>query len=231
MFVIAIGLCIGSFLNVCIYRLPLQQDIVFDRSKCTSCGHVLQVLDLIPIFSYLLLRRRCRYCKSKISIQYPMIECITMCFTVYICHFYGIHLESVLLLFIAYLFIIISVIDINHMIILDSCLYVLLFIVCCYVFLTSNMCSLNRIVGIGMISSLLFILNCIKPNSFGGGDIKLYMVCGYLLGYQIWYAFMITLFLTSITCIPLMVKKKSIRFYIPFAPFICIGCYLVSLFI
>jgi len=73
-YIFIIGLLIGSFLNVCIYRLPRHESIVVDSSHCTKCGMKIKWYDLIPVFSYLLLRGRCRNCKDKISLQYPVIE-------------------------------------------------------------------------------------------------------------------------------------------------------------
>jgi len=71
------GLLIGSFLNVCIYRLPRKENIAVGRSHCTSCGHTLSASDLIPVLSYLLLRRRCRYCGQPISPRYAIVESLT----------------------------------------------------------------------------------------------------------------------------------------------------------
>ena len=72
--VLIIGLCIGSFLNVCIYRIPREESIAYPSSHCTSCGYELKFYDLIPVLSYIFLRGRCRKCKEKVSIIYPLIE-------------------------------------------------------------------------------------------------------------------------------------------------------------
>ena len=72
--IFAFGLIIGSFLNVCIYRIPRHESIVFDRSHCTKCGAQIKWYDLVPVFSYLFLLGKCRNCKEKISIIYPTIE-------------------------------------------------------------------------------------------------------------------------------------------------------------
>ena len=69
-----LGLVIGSFLNVCIYRIPKEESIAFPPSHCANCKHNLSPIDLVPVFSYIFLRGRCRYCKEKISIRYPLIE-------------------------------------------------------------------------------------------------------------------------------------------------------------
>lgn len=74
--VLIFGVIIGSFLNVCIYRIPRKESIAFGASHCTKCGNRIKWYDLVPIISYLILRGKCRYCKDKISIQYPIIELI-----------------------------------------------------------------------------------------------------------------------------------------------------------
>ena len=73
-FIIILGLVIGSFLNVCIYRIASEKSIVFPASHCTKCGYELRKVDLIPVVSYIFLKGKCRNCNEKISIQYPMIE-------------------------------------------------------------------------------------------------------------------------------------------------------------
>ena len=72
--VFVFGIIIGSFLNVCIYRIPKEESIAYPPSHCGSCGHNLKVIDLVPIFSWLLLKGKCRYCGEKVSKQYPIVE-------------------------------------------------------------------------------------------------------------------------------------------------------------
>lgn len=74
--VLIFGIVIGSFLNVCIYRIPRKESIVVGASHCTRCGNRIKWYDLIPILSYLILLGKCRYCKEKISLQYPCIELV-----------------------------------------------------------------------------------------------------------------------------------------------------------
>ena len=75
--VFVFGIVIGSFLNVCIYRIPKQQSIAYPPSHCTSCSSKLKWYDLVPILSYIILKGKCRYCKHNISIRYPILELIT----------------------------------------------------------------------------------------------------------------------------------------------------------
>ena len=80
------GLCVGSFLNVCIHRLPSRTSIVFPASRCPSCGHALTWTDNIPVLSYVWLRARCRYCLAPISTRYPIIEAVTC--AVFVLHWF-----------------------------------------------------------------------------------------------------------------------------------------------
>ena len=90
------GLCIGSFLNVCIYRIPLKESVAKSRSHCMSCGNQLKWYDLVPLFSYLFLRGKCRKCKAKISVQYPIVETLNGLGYVFIFWVNDINLTSIL---------------------------------------------------------------------------------------------------------------------------------------
>ncbi|HYF82819.1 MAG TPA: prepilin peptidase [Clostridia bacterium] len=96
-YIFFVGCCAGSFYNVCIYRLPRGESLVRPRSHCTSCGHALGFLDLIPVLSYLTLKGRCRYCKSVVSPRYMLVEIICGIMFVGVFHFYFISLKSLLL--------------------------------------------------------------------------------------------------------------------------------------
>ena len=94
-FVVLFGLCIGSFLNVCIYRIAREESISFPPSHCTSCGYELKAKDLVPVLSYTFLGGRCRSCKEKISIKYPMVEILNTLIYVIIYLNYGLSIELI----------------------------------------------------------------------------------------------------------------------------------------
>ena len=119
-FIIVLGTLIGSFLNVVIYRLPKEESISFPPSHCSNCKTRLKPLDLIPIFSYLFLKGKCRTCETKISIQYPIIEAVTGFTFLFTYIQFGLTLELIQYLFILSIFIAIFVIDYRHYIIPDS---------------------------------------------------------------------------------------------------------------
>ena len=91
--IILLGLIIGSFLNVCIYRISREESIAFPQSHCTSCGYNLKPKDLIPVFSYIFLGGRCRSCKEKITIRYPLVEILNACLYLLIYLKYGFTLD------------------------------------------------------------------------------------------------------------------------------------------
>lgn len=105
------GIVIGSFLNVCIYRIPKQENIVKIRSHCMNCGYQLKWYDLVPVFSYLCLGGKCRSCKQKISVQYPLIELLNGVFYCIVFAVYGISVEALLYALLASALITLSVID------------------------------------------------------------------------------------------------------------------------
>ena len=105
------GLCIGSFLNVCIYRIPLKQDIVKLSSHCMNCGRKLRWYELIPVVSFLIQRGRCRSCKIKLSVQYPVIELLNGLLYLLIYWIYGLSVKTAILCALASVLIVISVVD------------------------------------------------------------------------------------------------------------------------
>jgi leader peptidase (prepilin peptidase)/N-methyltransferase len=105
------GLVIGSFLNVCIYRIPRDESIAFPSSHCTTCGHSLQALDLIPVFSYIFLRGKCRYCKSKISPRYMLVETLhSLLYMIVVAHF-GLTIESIIYCFLSSIMLVLTMIN------------------------------------------------------------------------------------------------------------------------
>lgn len=112
--VFIIGILIGSFLNVCIYRIPKHETVVFGRSHCMSCNREIKWYDLIPVFSYLFLRGRCRYCKEKLSLQYPCIELITGIIFVALYYCMGLTIHFGVISLIACIILVLLMIKINN---------------------------------------------------------------------------------------------------------------------
>ena len=179
------GIVIGSFLNVCIYRLPKKENIAKVRSHCMNCGYQLKWYDLVPLFSYLFLRGRCRNCKEKISIQYPIIEALNGVLYCIIFAEYGFSIETLLYALLFSALITLSVIDFRtYEIPLGINLFILALGLVRVVTDYTNW--LGYAIGLFSVSGFLYIIYvATKGRGIGGGDIKLMGVCGLLLGWKL----------------------------------------------
>ena len=119
-FIFLAGLCAGSFLNVCIYRIPLEKSVVFPPSSCPACGNRLKAVDMIPVLSYIGLKGKCRSCKAPISAQYPIVELLTGILWVLVYLRYGLSFEALALTFFFSLLIPVFFIDFSQLIIPDE---------------------------------------------------------------------------------------------------------------
>ena len=223
------GLIIGSFLNVCILRLPEGESIITDRSHCTKCGQSIKWYDLIPVVSYLILGGKCRHCKDKISIQYPSVELLNGVAYLWIYSVYGISLHTVLYCLLVSALITISLIDIKYYIIPDQVNIVILILGLINLIVDYNNWLLY-VIGFFAVSSILYIIAILTKGQMGGGDIKLMAVCGLLLGWQnILLALMIGSIVGSVIGVILLVTKKSGR-KVPFGPYLAIGVIIAGLY-
>ena len=229
-FVFLFGLCIGSFLNVCIYRLPASQSISRPRSHCPNCNELIRFYDNIPVLSYLVLRGRCRFCKERISFRYPVVEILTGLFALVTFLKYGITLEALIYYVFVSALIVITFIDIDHQIIPDIITLpgIPLFFIAGIVL--PGITYIDSIIGVFAGGGSLFLVAWIyhlvtKKEGMGGGDIKLLAMIGALVG---WQGVLFTIFVASavgtISGILVMLKaRKSMKLAIPFGPFLAIG--------
>lgn len=224
LFVFILGLFIGSFLNVCIYRIPDGKSVVFPPSSCGSCGHQLNFIDMIPFIGYFIFGGKCRYCNASYSIQYPMIELLNGIVYALLFYRYGLTLYTLLYGIISSLLIVISIIDLKTQTIPDG---LNLFGVIVVVFLGIYMFRGNYsthffgfLFGFG-----LFLVIAMITNAMGGGDIKLMGVLGLLFGLTgIIFVTVISFIYGAIISIMLIATKKATRKdYIPFGPFIALA--------
>ncbi len=183
------GIVIGSFLNVCILRIPEGEGIVVKRSHCTSCEHTLAWYDLIPLFSYLSLRGKCRYCGKKISVQYPIIEFLNGFLWVVTFAVCGLSLDSLLKCGVISVLIVISLIDWRTFEIPFSCNVIIAFLgilrAVLHVFYYKDESIFLYIIGAVAVSGFLLLVYFItKGEGIGGGDIKLMAASGLFLGWK-----------------------------------------------
>ncbi len=236
------GIVIGSFLNVCIYRIPEGFSIVTERSRCRSCNSQIKWYDLIPILSYILLLGRCRKCKSKISIQYPIIEALNGLLYVlvfYICgfnSFWEILISSGYCLVVSAL-LVLSVIDLRTNTIpigINIFIAVMgLFVVLVKFFTYGRGMNIliDHAVGLLSVSLFLYIIYLItNGNGIGGGDIKLMGAAGLMLGgSKIILAFLIACVLAAIIH-PIRMKISKLSKVLAFGPYLSAGIVISMLF-
>ncbi len=227
---ILLGILIGSFLNVLIYRIPRGEDFIFSRSHCTDCGYVLKWYDLIPILTYIMIGGKCRECKSNISIKYPLIEFINGLMYGFIYYINGISVYSLLCMLMFSVLLVISVIDYMEMIIPNQLIIFILFMSIFYTIYDGN--YLSHIFGFFAVSLILLIINIITKGGVGMGDVKLMAVGGLMLGTsRVLASFVIASVIAAIIGLVLILAKKVKRdTKIPFGPFLAFALFLVLLF-
>lgn len=223
------GIVIGSFLNVCIYRIPKQENIVKIRSHCMKCGYQLKWYDLVPLFSYLCLRGRCRSCKQKISVQYPLIELLNGALYCIVFAVYGISVEALLYALLASALITLSVIDFRTY---EIPVGINIFILALGLIriATDYTHWSDYAVGFFIVSGFLYLVHLVTGGrGIGGGDIKLMAASGLLLGWkQILLAFVMGCIIGSVIHIARM-KISGQGHMLAFGPYLSIGILISAL--
>lgn len=228
--VIILGLCIGSFLNVCIFRIPLEKSIVHPPSACPACGNAIRFYDNIPVLSYLLLRGKCRHCGVAISIRYPSVELASGLTAAATYAAFGPTVETLIYFtFISTLWVV-TLIDIDYRIIPDNISLPGIIVFFLASFLLPNMTVKDSLLGIllggGSLYAIAWAYSAIKKvDGMGGGDIKLLAMIGALIG---WKGVLFTLFASSalgtIVGVGIMIAQgKSMKLAVPFGPFLSAG--------
>jgi leader peptidase (prepilin peptidase)/N-methyltransferase len=225
------GLCVGSFMNVCIYRLPTSTSIADPpRSMCPSCSSLIKFYDNIPVFSYLWLKGRCRYCNAPISFRYLVVEVLSGIAALSVLFRFGLTLEGlVYFIFIASL-LVITFIDIDHRIIPDIITLPGIPIGLVASFALPKVTLLSSVLGLlaggGSLWGVAWAYHRITgKDGMGGGDIKLLAMIGTIVG---WQGVIFTIFVSSavgtiIGMTVMLVKGKNMKFAVPFGPFLAIG--------
>lgn len=219
------GSVIGSFLNVLIYRLPQNKSFTKGRSFCPDCRQQLKAIDLVPLFSYLFLRGKCRYCQAKISPRYPLVEALGGILAVVSLAVYGLSLTSIASFALIAGLIAISFIDWDTLEIPNGLVIYLFIPALALVFLLPDVSLLSHGIGFFAVSLPLFILANIIKGSFGGGDIKMMAACGLALGWQL---SLVALFIAFIgggihALYMLRSRKGGAKTQFAFGPYLALG--------
>ncbi len=224
-----LGLMVGSFLNVVIYRFPKKLSLISPPSSCPACGHRLTVADLIPLFSYIFLRGKCRHCGAKFSPRYFLVELMTGVFFVAVPWFIGPGLEAVSVLFLLCLLLVISFIDLDHGLIPNRLLAVGLG--------TGIVLKLADSLrgtwegwgdaGLGMLigGGIMLLIFAVSRGGMGGGDFKLMIVIGFFTGfYGVILVLMAGFLLGGIFSVAmLLVRRLGRKDPVPLGPFLALA--------
>lgn len=233
-YIFFIGLCIGSFLNVCVFRIIKNQSVVWPSSYCDNCGAELKPLDLIPVISYVLLRGRCRVCKEKISIQYPLVELLNAVLYIGLYEKYGLSFYFVKYSTIISIMIVSAIIDIKtYNVYINISIFALIcgiiFDIIGFIFFDIKIATYLY----GMIVIYLVLLSIeLITRSMGRGDVYMASICGLFLGIKfIILTMIIAIILGGVTGVLFICFKcKDKKDKLPFIPFIAVGA-IMSMFI
>jgi leader peptidase (prepilin peptidase)/N-methyltransferase len=229
------GLFIGSFLNVCIYRIPRDLSIVWPGSKCPGCDTPIRAYDNMPVLSWIILLGKCRKCGQKISIRYPVVEALTGIISTVFFHKYGLTLQFFIYYAFACALIVVTYIDLDFQIIPDriSLGGIVVGLVCVYWLPVSYKDSL---IGMALGGGILLIIIygyyfLTGKQGMGGGDVKLLAMIGVFTG---WQGVMFTLFASSligsvIGIAWVYLNRRDMKAAIPFGPFLSIGALIYLL--
>jgi len=248
-----IGLCVGSFINVVITRLPEKGKFLSkSRSECPNCKKPIRAYDLIPVLSWIFLLGRCRDCKERISLRYPVVEILGALVAVvsllkyefyYVFHItsledaiyvirFDFNYAAVILFGVSMILLAVSIIDFNTTEIPNSLIIALIPFAIAAIWLLPDTTLLSHAIGLVAISVPMLLLTLLIPGAFGGGDIKLMFVCGFLLGWQLTLlSFFIALLLGGGTALFLLATgRRKKGQHMVFGPALCTGV-VTSLFV
>ncbi len=225
------GLIVGSFLNCIIYRLEVGKSFLGGHSFCPYCKHELVWHDLIPVFSFLMLKGKCRYCQKPISIQYPLIELTTAILFVLVFNSQNLLNTGYLLLTTSFL-IIIFVYDLKHYIIPDKVIFPAILTSFLFLF-TTNSLLLNTVLSAFGASFFFLLIYLISQGQWMGfGDVKLSFLMGLHLGFPNILVALFSAFFTGaiIGLILIAQNKKTLKSIVPFGPFLVFGTFLAMFY-
>jgi len=229
------GLFIGSFLNVCIHRIPRDESIVFPASRCPKCGRAIRPWENIPVLSYLFLMGRCRGCREKISIRYPVVELLSALLAVAMLYRFGLTPSFFIYYLWACVLLVITFIDIDFQIIPDSLSIggiVVGLVLVWWLPLSYTNALMGLFLGAGLLIFVIYGYYFLTgKEGMGGGDVKLLGMIGVVTGWQgvLFTIFMGSLIGTAVGVPWAFAQKKNMQAAIPFGPFLALGALIYVL--
>jgi len=226
-----VGIAIGSFLNVCIDRLPEKQSLLRPASHCPACQHRLAFKDLIPVFSYLWLRGRCRYCRAPIPQRVLWVELGTGLMFAFLWWWYGFTPELGIMSFYFCLLAVILVIDLERGVILNKVVYPAAAIALIIAAFTSNPGIIKVLIGGGLGLVIMLLVALVSRGGIGWGDVKMGGLVGLLTGFPLVLVSLLLAVVSGgiVAAVLLLLKIKQRKQAIPFGPFLSLGTMLTLL--
>lgn len=221
-----VGLCVGSFLNVCILRLPQEQSLVSPPSTCPNCGKRIAWYDNIPLVSWIVLRGKCRSCGNPISAQYPLIEALVGALWLAAYLQYGVSVHALAGALFCTILLGIGITDARHYLIPDEFTWGGLGLGLALSLVGGWQGFLQAVIGAAVGFGLLYAVGVagrwlFKEEAMGGGDIKMMAMVGGFVG---WKGVLLTIFagalLGTLIFVPLSLRKKRL---VPFGVFLAVG--------
>ena len=230
------GICIGSFLNVCIFRLPEGKSIVHPPSSCPGCGAAIRLYDNIPVLSYFILRGRCRDCHTPIAFRYILVELLGGLMAVCVYFRFGPGMEGIIYYAFMAALLVITFIDIDHRIIPDVISLPGIPLGVAASFFMPSLSWADSLIGVLAGGGSLYAVawgyvRITGKEGMGGGDIKLLAMIGAFIG---WKGVLLTIFMgsaigTLVGLAAMLAEKKNMKMRIPFGPFLALGA-VISIF-
>ncbi|ABC78219.1 prepilin peptidase [Syntrophus aciditrophicus] len=229
-FAFILGAVVGSFLNVCIWRIPEGLSIVKPASHCPDCGHPIRFYDNIPLISYLILRGRCRACGGRISLRYPFVEGLTALMALFLFWKFGLTLKFLAAFIFVSALILITFIDIDYQIIPDVislpgipiCFLMAVFIM--------DLSFMDALLGLLIGGGSLYLVAVLyelatKREGMGGGDIKLLALMGAFLGWKsLLFILLVSSLVGAVVGISIMLARGGdMKYAVPFGPFLSLA--------
>ena len=232
-----LGLAVGSFLNLCIDRLPGGKSIVRPGSHCDSCNQSLKAVDLVPVFSYVWLKGRCHYCGARIPLRSPIVEFATAAIFAFLAWHYGLSLELAFAVIYAGIFIVIFAIDLEQELILNIVVFPAMILAFAFSFFWGGFEELWPKIGPGFVLSALlggavgFVLMLLpylltRGRGMGYGDVKLAAFIGLMSGFPlVLVALLVGIIAGGLVAVFLLLSRmvKSRKAAIPYGPFLAVG--------
>ena len=224
------GTIIGSFLNVCIYRIPKGESILYPPSHCMNCNKKIKAYDMIPVISYIILRGRCRYCGKKIHLRYPVLEFITGLLYVLIYINFGVGIELIKYMVFISIMIVIGMIDFHttDVYLKTTGTGIIAGIIFLVIYFYIGLPIKTYVYGGVSAGVFIALIILITKGGMGWGDVEIALICGLFLGFKYTMLMLFLAFIIGavIGLVLILLGKKSRKDYIPFGPFIVIASFI-----